>query len=51
MRSLHVIDSSVDLEKIAKYTQNYTGAEIEALVRKAFAYALSEWKTNGFLEH
>jgi vesicle-fusing ATPase len=36
------IDTSVNIEDIAKNTKNYTGAELEGLVRDARSYAINE---------
>jgi vesicle-fusing ATPase len=40
MRKNNLIDDTVDFEKLAKLTKNYTGAEIEAVCRSATSYAL-----------
>ena len=40
MRKNNLIDNSVDFEKLAKITKNYTGAEIEAVCRSATSFAL-----------
>ena len=42
MKENKVLDDDVDLEKLAKMTKNYTGADIESLVKLATSNALSE---------
>ena len=42
MKENKVLDDDVDLEKLAKLTKNYTGADIESLVKLATSNALSE---------
>ena len=42
MKENKVLDDDVDLEKLAKMTKNYTGADIESLVKLAISNALSE---------
>jgi vesicle-fusing ATPase len=36
------LDKNVSLTKLATITQNYTGAEIEAVVKNACAYAMTK---------
>jgi vesicle-fusing ATPase len=36
-----VIDSAVDLEQLAKITKNYTGAELEAVIKSASSFAFN----------
>ena len=40
MRENKLLESDVDLDQLAGQTQNYTGAEIEAVCRSATSYAL-----------
>ena len=42
MKENNVLDDDVDLEKLAKLTKNYTGADIESLVKLATSNALSQ---------
>ena len=42
MRDNKVLDDDVDLPQLAKITKNYTGADIESLVKLACANALSQ---------
>ena len=42
MRDSKVLDNDVDLKKLAQMTKNYTGADIESLVKLATSNALSE---------
>ena len=42
MRERKVLDDDVDLEELAKLTNNYTGADIESLVKLAASNALSK---------
>lgn len=37
-----MLDQDVSLSKLAAITQNYTGAEIEAVVKNACAYAMTK---------
>lgn len=39
MKENQVIDKNVDLAELAKLTKNFTGAEIEALVKSATSFA------------
>ena len=39
-KSHDLLDSSVDIQKLAELTKNYTGAEIEAVCRSATSFAL-----------
>lgn len=41
MRAKNVLDADVDLNKIAELTKNFTGAEIESLVKSAITISLS----------
>lgn len=41
MKSSNRFDENIDLEDIATQTQNYSGAELEGLVRNATGYAIS----------
>jgi vesicle-fusing ATPase len=41
MKESKRIDSQIDLEEIANLTPNYSGAELEGLIRNATAYAIS----------
>ena len=40
LKKNHMIDNNIDMELIAKKTKNYTGAELEGLVRNASQYAI-----------
>ncbi len=40
MRTEGLLDKDVDLDKLARVTKNYTGAEIEAVVKNASSYAM-----------
>ena len=42
MRENKVLDDDVDLAKLAKMTKNYTGADIESMVKLACSNALSQ---------
>ena len=42
MRENKVLDADVDLAKLAKMTKNYTGADIESMVKLATSNALSQ---------
>ncbi len=41
MRKNGLLDSNVDLNKMAEIMKNYTGAEIEAVVKSANSFALN----------
>lgn len=41
MRVNNVIGADVDLSQIAKLTKNYTGAELEAVVKSASSWAFN----------
>ena len=41
MRAKNILDTDVDLDKLAELTKNYTGAEIESLVKSAITISLS----------
>jgi vesicle-fusing ATPase len=41
MRANNLLDTDVDLDKIAEMMGNYTGAEIEAVVKSANSFALN----------
>lgn len=41
MRKNNLLGSDVDLNSIAKELKNYTGAEIEAIVKSANSFALN----------
>ena len=45
MRENKVLDDDVDLSKLAKMTKNYTGADIESMVKLACSNALSQGLT------
>ena len=40
MKKIDLIDTCVNIDKLAKITKNYTGAEIEAVCRSATSFAL-----------
>lgn len=40
MRKNNLLDDTIDFDKLAKETKNYTGAEIEAVCRAATTFAL-----------
>lgn len=40
MRKNNLLDDSIDFERLAMLTKNYTGAEIESVCRSAISYAL-----------
>ena len=40
MRKNNLLDDTIDFERLAKVTKNYTGAEIEAVCRSATSFAL-----------
>ena len=40
MKSNEYLDDSVDLKEIARKTKNYTGAELEGVVKSAQSFAL-----------
>ena len=42
LRENKCLDESVDIDEIAKNTKNYTGAELEGLVRDARSYAINK---------
>jgi vesicle-fusing ATPase len=44
MQKNHFLDSSVDLKEIARLANNYTGAELEGVVKSAQSFALERWK-------
>jgi vesicle-fusing ATPase len=44
MRNNGFLDDSVNIQEIARLTKNYTGAELEGVVKSAQSYALEGWK-------
>ena len=44
MNQHNILGSSVDLGEVASLTKNYTGAELEGIIKSAQSYAISDWK-------
>lgn len=44
MKKSNCLHEAVDLAEIAKQTKNYTGAELEGVVKSAQSFALEKWK-------
>jgi len=46
-REYNILDKDIDIPTIALQTNNYTGAELEGLVKSAFSFALERRTTQG----
>lgn len=46
MKTNGFLDKSVDTSQIAKIAKNYTGAELEGVVKSAQSFALEKWKSS-----
>lgn len=44
MKNNNFLDESVDMREIAKLAKNYTGAELEGVVKSSQSFALEKWK-------
>lgn len=46
MKNNQFLDDSVNIKELAKMAKNYTGAELEGVIKSAQSFALERWKKN-----
>jgi len=51
LRELGFLDEGVDLEQIARITHNFTGAELESVIRKTTHYCMSKMIDEKTMSH